>query len=458
MNNKLLKNVASYSFGNLVSKTLLFLFGMIVARLYGAAVYGQYNYAVSVVSYFIMFSNLGVQSYAVYSIAKEPERTAELYSKVLSLEIIFGAVSTAFLVIFVKIFPSNALMVLLVGSTILISAINVDWLYKAKQDFKSVSVQVIMISLVQCLIVIIAAIYGITNWMILPAAVSFAQFVGNCFLLFKVKKIYSIGYHLDVRDWTPLIKNGLPFLFSGIFAGINCNIDIVFLGNMVDDKLVGCYSAAYKIINLLTLMVSVVFTPVFPVLVEKFEQGFIFDINKMMSKSIKLLLIFIMPIVMGGIITGNEVILLLFGEEYSGTNIAFRFLLVYTVVFYIREAYGYLISASGNQKKYMLITCASAGSNICMNLLLIPVGGIEGAALATVISEIINLILMKNTVKKVVPLRFENLQLKKISLAVGIMGIIICVLQKLNLNFVIIVLISAVVYGVALLIERITIE
>ena len=78
--------------------------------------------------------------------------------------------------------------------------------------------------------------------------------------------------------------------------------------------------------------------------------------------------------------------------------------------------------------------------------------------MATVISEIINLILMKNTVKKVVPLRFENLQLKKISLAVGIMGIIICVLQKLNLNFVIIVLISAVVYGVALLIERITIE
>ena len=140
MKNKLLKNVFSYSFGNLISKALLFWFGIVVARSYGPVIYGQYNYAVSIVSYFIMFASLGVQSYAVYLIAKEPKRTSEVYSKVLSLEVFFGILATIMLVIFIRIVPSNAPMVFVVGSTIVISALNVDWLYKAKQNFKFVSI------------------------------------------------------------------------------------------------------------------------------------------------------------------------------------------------------------------------------------------------------------------------------------------------------------------------------
>lgn len=458
MKNKLLKNVFSYSFGNLISKALLFWFGIVVARSYGPVIYGQYNYAVSIVSYFIMFASLGVQSYAVYLIAKEPKRTSEVYSKVLSLEVFFGILATIMLVIFIRIVPSNAPMVFVVGSTIVISALNVDWLYKAKQNFKFVSIQVVANALIQLIIVAIAIICNVTNWIVLPIAVSIAQFISNCYLMYKVKTIYSIKYYLDLKDWTPLIRNGLPFLFSGIFAGINCNIDIVFLGNMVNDKLVGCYSAAYKIINLLTLMVSVVFTPIFPVLVEKFENNLVIDINKLVSKSIKILCIIILPIIIGGIITGERIIVFLFGKEYSGTGIVFIILLVYTAIFYIREIYGYLISASGNQKKYMLITCVSAGSNICMNLLLIPICGIEGAALATVISELINLVLMKINTKKIITLNFENLQFFKIVFAVIVMGWITFILQTLGISIIIIIMVSGGVYALTLYVERIKIK
>lgn len=458
MKNKLLKNVVSYSFGNIVSKFLLFLFGIVAARYYGAAIYGQYNYAVSVVSYFIMVASLGVQSYAVYLIAKEPERTSELYSKVLSLEMIFGFLSTFLLVLFIEFVPSNGKMVFVVGSMIIISSLNIDWIYKAKQNFKYVSVQVAINALIQFIIVVVAAMCNITSWIVLPLAVSIAQLISNCYLLLKMKNIYFVKFCFDLRGWIPLIKNGLPFLFSGVFAGINCNIDIVFLGNMVDDKLVGCYSVTYKIINLLTFIVAIVFTPIFPVLVEKFENNRILDINKLVSKSIKILLIFILPIIVGGIITGEQIIVLLFGREYSGTKIVFIMLLIYTVLFYVREVYGYLISASGNQKKYMLITFVSAGSNICMNLFLIPMLGIEGAALATIISEVINLGLMKINVNKIISLKFENIQLIKIILAVFVMGLIAFLLQFLQQNIIIIMLISAGVYAFALFLEKVEIK
>lgn len=71
----------SFSFGNIISKLLLFIFGIIVARVYGVDVYGQYNYAVTVVSYFIMFAGMGIQSYAVYLISGGPDKLKEYYSK-----------------------------------------------------------------------------------------------------------------------------------------------------------------------------------------------------------------------------------------------------------------------------------------------------------------------------------------------------------------------------------------
>ena len=90
--------------------------------------------------------------------------------------------------------------------------------------------------------------------------------------------------------------------------------------------------------------------------------------------------------------------------------------------------------------------------------MLIPICGIEGAALATVISELINLVLMKINTKKIITLNFENLQFFKIVFAVIVMGWITFILQTLGISIIIIIMVSGGVYALTLYVERIKIK
>lgn len=450
MKNTILKNIISFSFGNIISKLLLFIFGIIVARVYGVDVYGQYNYAVTVVSYFIMFAGMGIQSYAVYLISGGPDKLKEYYSKILSINLFFGIVFTILLLMFVIVIPTNFIMVIIAGSTILINAFNIDWVFKAKRNFRYISIQIILIGFIQLLILFCAYVFNFKNFYIVPVSVSVAQFAGNLFLLFKGHRIFDIRFLYMVSGWSKLIQNGLPFMFSGIFAGINCNIDIVFLGNLMNDSAVGCYSAAYKLINMLTMIVSIVFAPIFPEIVESFAKKELNEISLLVCGVFKSLLILIIPAATGGIMIGDKLLIFLYHINNSEIKSVFFILIIYTVIFCIREVYGYLLSASGNQKKYMGVTCISAVFNIILNLVLIPVLGIKGAAFATLFSEFTNLVLMKYFATKIAKISFVDLQLGKICFCTIIMGVCILFTGYFNLSVISIILISVFVYFLAL--------
>lgn len=450
LRNKILKNLISYSVGNIISKLLIFIFGVIAARYFGSVVFGKYNYATSLVSYFIMFAAMGIQSYAVYLITKKPELTNEAFCDVISGELFLGLVSTIVLVIFVQLVPTNSTMVLAAGSTILINALNIDWLFRAKQSLVFVSIQVILIGIIQCVIVALSCHLNWGNPLILPCSVSIAQLLGNTFLLIIAKRKLSLKYTFRLLNLLNLIKHGIPFLFSGIFAGINCNIDILFLGNMVAAADVGKYSAAYKVINILVLMVTIFFAPVYPVLIENYSLKKFDIINQQLSKSLKYLLIIIFPIVCGGMIIGEQLIVFMYGIEYSGTGLVFIILLVYVLLFYVREVFGYLISASGNQTYYMKITCISAGINIIANTILIPSYGIVGAAVATVLSEVVNLIYMMIISKKIILLKLSNIYVWKTLAATVIMGTFTLLFTHINVPLIINLMASAIVYFVVL--------
>ena len=98
----------------------------------------------------------------------------------------------------------------------------------------------------------------------------------------------------------------------------------------------------------------------------------------------------------------------------------------------------------------MGVTCISAVFNIILNLVLIPVLGIKGAAFATLFSEFTNLVLMKYFATKIAKISFVDLQLGKICFCTIIMGVCILFTGYFNLSVISIILISVFVYFLAL--------
>lgn len=448
MNRKIIKNILSFSFANIASKVIVFAFNAIAARYYGSEVFGIYNYAVSVVSYFIMFGNMGIQSYAVYNLSKNPENESTIFSDVVSSELFLGFLSSIALLIYVVIFPVNFQMVLIVGSTILISAVDISWFFQAKQETTIVAKQITVNSILSIVLLVVAVLINNRNMYALPIIISVTQLASYSITWISAFKKSNLEYRFSLINLTINIRKGAPFLFSGIFAAINCNIDVIFLTIMTDNHVVGVYSAIYKIINLIVMIVAYIVAPAFPEMIRLYTAKKNKQLNDLIIKLWKPLLLLIIPVTIGGMILGEKVIIFLFGSDYYGGNTALKLLLFYCLIFYYREIYGYSLTMVGKQSIYMIIVFISCLMNITLNLILIPKFGINGAAFTTVISETVNFILMRFSSKKYINIEFK-LSLWKCVIPAAVMGIFTGILNKMNCHIILIITISAIVYFLA---------
>lgn len=444
--NKIVKNYFYILSGNIIAKILTFIFFMIIARYYGKEVFGSYNFAISIISYFIMFSMMGIQSYAVLCISREPQNEYKMYREIVSCELLLAIISSILMMIYVILFPKNNMMILFVGTTIVIQALNTDWLFNAKQELTYTSYSMIINSLLQCILILLLIVFKNRNVYFLPIIVSISQLVSYIYLIICSKNKFNLKLKIVKCNIFPYIRNGIPFFFSGIFATVNCNIDIILLGFMKTNEDVGLYSAAYKIINMLVLFVSIIFSPIYPVLVELIAQNKTDKLNKLLSTVSKVILMSILPITVGGILLSGNLISLLFGKSYEGATQAFCILLLYTILLYFREIYGYTLSTSGSQKIYMYIVSVSSSINIMANYFLIPRFGINGAAFATLMSEVINLIFMGIMAHRKVEFHIRNVPFVRIILSSFIMGIMIYFINKTNINVLGTVVTGAIVY------------
>jgi O-antigen/teichoic acid export membrane protein len=102
----------------------------------------------------------------------------------------------------------------------------------------------------------------------------------------------------------------------------------------------------------------------------------------------------IIPCIVGLFMLSENVLRLIGGNEYSDGVNAFRFLCsaMFFSVFACFYAHSILVP---NRKEniFMAATIVSAAANVILNLILIPLIGITGAALTTLVSEVIVLLI-----------------------------------------------------------------
>ncbi|WP_242846036.1 polysaccharide biosynthesis C-terminal domain-containing protein [Clostridium novyi] len=108
------------------------------------------------------------------------------------------------------------------------------------------------------------------------------------------------------------------------------------------------------------------------------------------------------PIVVGGILLSKEIILLVFGEQFIKARIPFIILLLYILVLFMRETYGYGLNAWNREGKYLKSVIISSIANLILNLIFIPKYGIIAASITTLVSELLNFFIMRKYALEVV--------------------------------------------------------
>jgi O-antigen/teichoic acid export membrane protein len=452
--NKVVKNFLSISFANLVSQVLTFLVVAYYAHILGPNEFGDLSTVQALMLYFTMFVMLGLQTYGTREVSKAEANINYTVGNIALLRVIAFFISYIILFVFSFFNKGNTVfnnLLLLYGITLLPSALNLEWVFSGLQEMQHNAMYNLIKTILPCVLIFIffknkQQIFLIP---IFTSAGLFAALIYQLYIYF-INKRFNFLIKLKFENFIQYIRFGLPFMMSGILAMINCNVDRIVIRFTRSAWEAGVYSAGYNIIMFLTNIVTLIFIPFFPLLIKFYHTKELQELKKIIDNIVRIIALIAVPIFVGGVLLSKEIILLLFGEKYLGGHVSFAILMIYILILFIREIYGYCLNAWNLERKYLKIVFISSMVNLILNLVFTRYYGMNIAAIITVLSEVINLFLMRRFANNVLKIHVLK-QFRNTLVPTIIMGVAIIVLKYLNINVLVNVFVAMIIYFAAVI-------
>lgn len=236
-----------------------------------------------------------------------------------------------------------------------------------------------------------------------------------------IKKIgFSFPNLLNLKKFLSLSVPDIP---SGIIMWILNSLDRFFIINYLSLSQAAVYSASYNIGNLLTLFFSPISFVLFPLLSKLWVNGKIKDISLYLEYSLKIFLLLSIPAATGLYLLANPLLTTLTTSEYAVGGTLTFFIALGTIFLGVYQINIYIIYLEKKTKWIPLITLISALVNIVLNIFLIQMVGLIGAAIATVVSYMILALIVIIWVQRSLSYNFDLKFLFKIMCATFIMAI-----------------------------------
>jgi O-antigen/teichoic acid export membrane protein len=217
-------------------------------------------------------------------------------------------------------------------------------------------------------------------------------------LKFSLKDIPGKAAEYLTKDW---ICTSLPlFLISSLQILIN-KIDILIIGLIIDTKSAGIYAVAALVSSIISFPLDATNITIGPQISEKFHTGNINDLQKLLTDSMKIACVIMLPLILC-LCFGGKLILSMFEQEYVKGYTCLMILVSAHIFNTITGSVGLILSMTGFQNILAKIMVPMVLLTIIFNITLIPHYGIDGAAVATMLTIILWNLISICAVKKLI--------------------------------------------------------
>ncbi len=385
------KNFLSLSIAQIISQAGLFLVIIYLARTLGAAALGKISFAQAVVLYFTLIANLGLNILGVREVARNRNSIDKYVSNILGLRLVLAALSFSLLLIFVWVINKSTeikYLIIFFGCSLFFSALLLEWLFQGVEKMGFISLSRILNRFFYVALIFLL-VKSSQQILAIPWLYTGGTLIASGFLLYiYVRRFGKLRLNFDFLFWKDMLRRALPMGAAFIMIQIYYNFDTVMLGFMKSDEVVGWYNAAYKIVLFVWAFIPIFINVIFP-LMSKYYQQSKEKLEHLISSATRLMSIIAFPLGIGGTLLARPIMSFLYGEEFNNGVIALQILIWTVVVIAIRCTYEQSFLACDREKRYFWGVVVGASSNIILNLILIPYFGLKGAAIATVISELV---------------------------------------------------------------------
>lgn len=445
-----IKNVFWLSAGQIGGRLFRATIIIYAARILGAAEYGIFSYALSLAGFFTIFADLGLSPLMTREIAGHPEKQVTYFASAFWVKIFLLAI-TSLLVIFAAPKFSNIkeAVVLLPFVAILVFFDNFrDFTFAYFRGVEKMEREAFLVIIMNITIALTG--FAVLSFYKTAGALLFSYVASVAILsvaaIYLIKNIIKdIFKYFDKKIAWQFIHDSWPLAFNGLFGIFMLNIDIVMLGWWRSAEEIGYYSASQRVIQIFYILPSILASAIFPAISRFVKQNQTEKTRLLNEKSMTALYFIAVPLAVGGIVLAGPIIEFLFGKEYLPASASFQILIATLLINFPGAILGNLTMAHNQQKRFVKYVTIGSLSNVIFNTLLIPSFGISGAAIATLISQLAYFTPVWLKIKQ-----FENFytlrHLKKIAVAVILMGIFSYIFNLFGLNVIINIILSAGIY------------
>lgn len=394
---RIAKNSLIMMFAEVVGKLLSLLLTVVIARYLGQAAFGQYSLVITLLLLFQVLAEFGLDFFTIREIAKDSKKTEFIIRNVLVLKVFLGLASFAFLAVTINLMNKPPVVVhaaYLAGITMLLISV-ANTFAAAFTAFERLELKALLLIIAKFIVVGLTFVAVVLHKDII--ALMTVMLIGEGVRLVLSGYIYlrligPLNPKIDFASCRNFFLVSLPFAAISIIALIYFKIDIVMLSLMQGDVAVGWYSAAYGLLSGFLFLAEAYNLAVYPTLSKTAETAP--DLFVLCwQRSVKYLLLMSFPIAAAVLIFADRIIMFLYTPDYSPSTTIIRVLILTLPWIFINSINMRVLYAMNRQKQATIVVAISAVLNIILNLFLIPGYSYLGAAAATLICEIVNVVI-----------------------------------------------------------------
>lgn len=368
--------------------------GVWVARYLGPERFGLFSYAVSFVAIFGVIARLGLDDIVIRELVLQPASRGLLLGTAFWLKF-FGAVLTLGILslatgVMTSVDDGSRLYIAIIAAGVIFQAFEViDFYFQSQVLSKFVS----LCRLFQLSVSSVLKLYLILTNASLVAFV-FVSLIDQVtlsftlFFAFRFKKIESFWGKFDFILARRLLKDSWPLILSSIAIMVYMRIDQIMIKAMLGEQQVGLYSAAVKLSEAWYFVPTILATSLFPSIINaKRTDQRLYHVRLQRLYT----LVVWLGIVVATAVTlmNNWLVDILFGASYKGAGEILTVLVWSGVFVGIAVVKGRWQMAENLTSLHFYGALVGAICNILLNLYTIPLYGGLGAAVSTLIAQVV---------------------------------------------------------------------
>ena len=390
---------------------LIFLTNLITINLLGPDIYGVLAVLNTLVYIFFALSGMGIDESFPYNYKNLKQDIEQIIFSKMIVTILFASIFAIFILSFFDIFQFyflnnnveldlyNIKYLLLIWLPALVFFTFFDLILVLKNQMKFYFFSFFGLNFLRLILTIILvyflklSIEGALLSIVLSYLLSIFVFI-----IWSNKNLFSKRFTFSLSITKDLISRGKKVYFLNLLAILHKRVDVLLIGFFLSTADVGYYSIATLII--IILLTDITRSSMLPMIRKLSDAGT--DVKEVTTNMIKFLLYFNILIVILLWIFSPYLVFLVFGEEFAPSIICINLLSFSLIGTAINiPASGYLISI-GKPGYNIYGVIFSFFVLVALNILLIPVVGIKGAAISSassqIVMSIINLYILSNKI------------------------------------------------------------